>query len=278
MVPARAVRKLAAKLAKMSLPEREAVPGIGPRRAEIIVAGAEVYAEIFESFGLKGFRYSPLGLRDGILAQMLAEQDARAKAHREFEHERRESVLATARRYGVDPRQAEPVRAHTVQLFRELKSMHELSPNTKAGWPLPPCSATPANSSTTRAITGTRSTSSPALRFTATRNCSARWSRPSRAILGKSRPQPGDRALRNIPADEHKNVNRAVVLLRLAVALNQDRASDVLRVSTRVYPKRVYLELRRGAPARNWSCGRCARKPATSARSSGASSLSRWHR
>ena len=98
------------RLAKMTLPEREAVPGIGPRRAEIIVAGAEVFAELLESFGLTGFRYSPLGLRDGILAQMLAQQDARARAHREFEHERWESVLATARRYGVDPRQAEPVR------------------------------------------------------------------------------------------------------------------------------------------------------------------------
>src|ERR1017187_5981424 len=42
--------------------------------------------------------------------------------------------------------------------------------------------------------------------------------------LGKSRPQPGDRALRNIPAGEHKHVHRAVVLLRLAEALNQDRA------------------------------------------------------
>ncbi len=74
--------------------------------------------------------------------------------------------------------------------------------------------------------------------------------------LGKSRPQPGDRALRNIPADEHKNVQRAVVLLRLAVALNQDRASDVLRVAAKVYPKRVYLELkpgRTGAELELWS-------------------------
>jgi exopolyphosphatase/guanosine-5'-triphosphate,3'-diphosphate pyrophosphatase len=63
---------------------------------------------------------------------------------------------------------------------------------------------------------------------------------------GKSRPQPDDRALRNIPAEEHKNVHRAVVLLRLAVALNQDRASDVLRVAVKVYPKRVYLEVRPG--------------------------------
>jgi exopolyphosphatase/guanosine-5'-triphosphate,3'-diphosphate pyrophosphatase len=230
----------------MSLPQREAVPGIGPRRAEIIVAGAEVYSEILESFALKGFRYSPLGLRDGILAQMLAEQDARAKAHREFEHERWESVLSTARRYGVDPRQAEPVRAHTVQLFRELKSMHELPPEYES-W----LAAAAMLRDTGKFInhqghhrhTQYIISSSEIYGYTQLQrtlvSAIARY-------LGKSRPQPGDRALRNIPADEHKNVNRAVVLLRLAIALNQDRASDVLRVGTRVYPKRVHLELRPG--------------------------------
>ncbi|MEI9967143.1 MAG: Ppx/GppA phosphatase family protein [Terracidiphilus sp.] len=246
MVPTRAVRKLAGKLAKMSLPQREAVPGIGPRRAEIIVAGAEVYAEIFESFGLKGFRYSPLGLRDGILAQMLAEQDARAKAHREFEHERWESVLATARRYGVDLRHAEPVRAHTVQLFRELKSMHALGSEYES-W----LAAAAMLRDTGKFINHQGHhrhaqyiiSSSEIYGYTQLHrtlvSAIARY-------LGKSRPQPGDRALRNIPADEHKNVQRAVVLLRLAVALNQDRASDVLRVGARVYPKRVILELRPG--------------------------------
>jgi exopolyphosphatase/guanosine-5'-triphosphate,3'-diphosphate pyrophosphatase len=74
--------------------------------------------------------------------------------------------------------------------------------------------------------------------------------------LGKSRPQPDDRAMRNIPPDEHKHVERAVVLLRLAVALNQDRASDVLDMVAKVYPKRVYLELepgRTGAELELWS-------------------------
>jgi len=246
MVPARAVRKLAGKLAKMTLPEREAVPGIGPRRAEIIVAGSQVYAEILETFALPGFRYSPLGLRDGILAQMFAEQDARAREHREFEHERWESVLATARRYGVDPRQAEPVRGHAVQLFRELKSLHELPPEWES-W-----LATAAVLRDTGKFINHQGhhrhtqyiiSSSEIYGYTQLQrtlvSAIARY-------LGKSRPQPGDRALRNIPADEHKNVYRAVVLLRLAVALNQDRASDVLRVATRIYPKRVYLELRAG--------------------------------
>ncbi len=246
MVTTKSVHKLAAKLAKMSLPEREAIPGIGPRRAEIIVAGAQVYAEVLESFGLAGFRYSPLGLRDGILAQMLAEQDARATAHREFEHERWESVLATARRYGVDPRQAEPVRAHAVQLFRELRPLHELGPEYES-W----LSAAAMLRDTGKFInhqghhrhTQYIISSSEIYGYTQLQrtlvSAIARY-------LGKSRPQPGDRALRNIPAEEHKNVHRAVVLLRLAVALNQDRASDVLRVGVRIYPKRVYLELRAG--------------------------------
>jgi len=256
IVPARAVRKLSKLLAKMTLPEREAVPGIGPRRAEIVVAGAEVYAELLESFGLAGFRYSPLGLRDGILAQMLAEQDARATAHREFEHERWESVLATARRYGVDPKQAEPVRAHAVQLFRELKALHEL-PAEYESW----LAAAALLRDTGKFVNHqghhrhTQYIVSSSEIYGYTRLHRTLVSAIAR-YLGKSRPAPGDRALRNIPADEHKNVHRAVVLLRLAVALNQDRASDVLRVGVKVYPKRVYLEIqpgRTGAELELWS-------------------------
>jgi exopolyphosphatase/guanosine-5'-triphosphate,3'-diphosphate pyrophosphatase len=256
IAPAHEVRRLAAKIARMSLPDREAVPGIGPRRAEIIVAGAQVFAELLESFDLPGFRYSPLGLRDGILAQMLAEQDARAAGHREFEHERWQSVLLTARRYGVDPRQAEPVRGHALQLFNELKALHELPPEYES-W----LEAAAILRDTGKFInhqghhrhTQYIISSSEMYGYTQVQrtvvSALARY-------LGKSRPQPGDRALRNIPTDEHGNVQRAVVLLRLAVALNQDRASDVLRVAAKVYPKRVYLELkpgRTGAELELWS-------------------------
>jgi exopolyphosphatase / guanosine-5'-triphosphate,3'-diphosphate pyrophosphatase len=259
VVPAGAVRKLAGKLAKMSLPEREAIQGIGPRRAEIIVAGTQVYAELLESFGLRGFRYSPLGLRDGILAQMLAGQDARAKAHREFEHERWESVLATARRYGVDTKQAEPVRAHAMQLFHELRHLHDL-PAEYESW----IAAAALLRDTGKFINHQGHHRHTQYIVSSTEIYG--YTQMQRTIvsaiaryLGKSRPQPGDRALRNIPAQEHQNVYRSVVLLRLAVALNQDRASDVLRVMVKVYPKRVYLEVepgRTGAELEIWSLRR----------------------
>jgi exopolyphosphatase/guanosine-5'-triphosphate,3'-diphosphate pyrophosphatase len=256
IAPTSEVRRLADELVPMTLAERVAVEGIGPRRAEIIVAGALVFAELLESFGLPGFRYSPLGLRDGILAQMLAEQDARAKAHREFEEQRWESVLATARRYGVDLRHAEPVRSHALQLYRALHALHQLPPEYQS-W----LEAAAMLRDTGKFInyqghhrhTQYVVSSSEIYGYTPLQrtlvSAIARY-------LGKSRPQPGDRALRNIPAVEHPHVERAVVLLRLAVALNQDRASDVLRVTVKVYPKRVYLELhpgRTGAELELWS-------------------------
>jgi exopolyphosphatase/guanosine-5'-triphosphate,3'-diphosphate pyrophosphatase len=74
--------------------------------------------------------------------------------------------------------------------------------------------------------------------------------------MGKSRPDPVDRILRTIAIEEHPHIVRAVVLLRLALALNQDRASAAVRMRARVYPKRVLLELvpgRGGADLEAWS-------------------------
>ena len=254
--PTQLVRNLAARMAKMALPDREALPGIGPRRAEIIVAGAEVYAELLDSFALSGFRYSPLGLRDGVLALMLDETDTRARRHRELEQERWESVLATARRYGVDLKQAEPVRTHALQLYRELKALHGLPPDYEhwlAAAAMLRDTGKFINHQGHHRHTQYIISSSEVYGYTPVQrtivSAIARY-------LGKSRPQAGDRAMRNIPPEEHKNVNRAVALLRLAVALNQDRASDVLRVNARVYPKRIYLEIkpgRTGAELELWS-------------------------
>jgi exopolyphosphatase/guanosine-5'-triphosphate,3'-diphosphate pyrophosphatase len=250
------VRRLATKLRKMDMAQRSEVPGIGPKRAEIIVAGAFVYAELLEAFDLDGFRYSGLGLRDGILAQMLAEKDDRASVHLQFEQERWESVLTTARRYGVDLRQAEPVRHHVEQLFRDLAPLHKL-PFDFENW-----LETAAMLSDTGKFLNHQGhhrhtqyiiSSSEIYGYTEQQrtiiSAMARY-------LGKTRPQAGDRAMRNIPAAEHANVQKGLVLLRLARALNQDRASDVLRVTARVYPKRVLLELepgRTGAELELWS-------------------------
>jgi exopolyphosphatase/guanosine-5'-triphosphate,3'-diphosphate pyrophosphatase len=251
-----AVRSLSDKLLKMTNEERAAVPGIGPKRSEIIIGGALVYATLLERMGLKGFRYSPLGLRDGMLAQMLGEVDLRAAVHQKIETERWTAVLEVCRRYGIDQKKAEPVREHVVELFDSLKQVHELPDEYKL-W---------LESAAMLADAGKFMNHQGHHRHTQYIIANSEifgFSPEQRLIvsamarfLGKTRPDPMDRVMRSIPVEDHARVVRSVVLLRLAVALNQDRASAVVRIRTAVYPKRVVLELvpgRGGAELEAWS-------------------------
>ncbi len=82
------VRRIVKQITRLPQEQRQKVPGIGPRRAEIICAGAVAYTELLERCHLPGFRYSSLGLRDGILAQMAADYDRSTRSGRAIESER----------------------------------------------------------------------------------------------------------------------------------------------------------------------------------------------
>ncbi len=250
------VRQLADRLLTMTNPQREAVPGIGPKRAEIIVGGAQVYATLLERFHLKGFRYSALGLRDGILAQMLGEVDLRAAIHRQIEQERWTGVLAVCKRYGIDEKKAEPVRAHAVQLFDALEKLHQLPPDYRI-W---------VQAAAMMVEVGKFMSHQGHHRHAQyiIANSEIFGFLPEQRLIvaniaryqGKTRPDPLDRYMRPLGAEEQLHVAQAVVLLRLAVALNQDRASAVVGLHTRIYPKRVVIEIlpgRGGAELEAWA-------------------------
>jgi len=250
------VRVLADRLLKMNDAQRAAVAGIGPRRSEIICGGAQVYASLLERMELKGFRYSPIGLRDGVLAQMLADVDTRASVHRTMEAERWEGVLEVCRRYGFDPKKAEPEREHCVQLFNQLQPVHELPPEYRL-W---------LEAAAMMQEVGKFMNHQGHHRHTQYIIANSEifgFSPVQRVIvaaiaryLGKSRPEPMDRPMRYVPVEEHTHVQRAIILLRMAQALNQDRATAAVKVRTHIYPKRVVLELvpaRGGAELESWS-------------------------
>jgi len=231
-------------------------PGIGPRRSEIICGGAQVYAALLERMELKGFRYSRLGLRDGVLAQMLGDVDVRASVHRTLEAERWRGVLEVCRRYGFDPRKAEPERLHVVQLFDQMQHVHELPAEYRL-W---------LQAAAMMQEVGKFMNHQGHHRHTQYIIANSEifgFSPEQRAIvaaiaryLGKSRPEAADRPMRTVPIEEHAHVERAVVLLRMAQALNQNRASAIVKVRTKVYPKRVLLQLlpvRGGAELEQWS-------------------------
>lgn len=61
------VRRLAARLASMPVGERRALPGLPPKRADVIVAGAEILAAVMERIGAGAVTASDRGVRWGML-------------------------------------------------------------------------------------------------------------------------------------------------------------------------------------------------------------------
>jgi len=75
-------------LAAMSVQERRAVPGLNAERADIIVAGLAVAAEVLELFDAPKVTVSAFGLREGLLIHLArpagAQAPTRARALRRF--------------------------------------------------------------------------------------------------------------------------------------------------------------------------------------------------
>ena len=208
-------------------------PGVGPRRAEIVTAGAVVYAELLERCQLAGFRYSPLGLRDGLLAQMAAEYDGSTRSGKHIQSERWDSIKAAVAHYRVDMSHALQVREAAMHLFKSLKSVHRLPPEYEEWLSAAAMLYEVGTTSIATDDTVTRITSwrIPILGYTPEqRRIIAAIAR----YLGKSRPVPGDGAMKVLPPPDREYVRKALLLLRLARALNLGRSGAVRGTRERI--------------------------------------------
>lgn len=246
-----AAGRLAAALAAERARERAARTGIGPRRAEIIVAGAAVFQELLEQCGLASFAYSPLGLRDGLLAQMAAERNAAPSYRQRMQADRERALLAAAHHYGVDLAHARRVRAWSHQLFTQLQPLHRLPPAYRD---LLEAAALLHEVGHCINRAGRRRHARYILSNTELLGFRQEDCRRIGALarcLGNLRPLPGERVLRSLGVNAALELPRAIVLLRLAAALEQSRRGAVRALRIRRSGQRVRLLLtpRRGGAA-----------------------------
>ncbi len=120
------VEHLLDKLAAMTLDERTKVPGLNPSRADIIVAGLAVTAELLKRAKSRGVTVSAFGLREGLLLEMagaetVAASDDPMRLVREF-----------AERCHVDRGHGEQVRALALTLFDALAEPLGAAPDERA--------------------------------------------------------------------------------------------------------------------------------------------------
>jgi exopolyphosphatase/guanosine-5'-triphosphate,3'-diphosphate pyrophosphatase len=254
-VSTRGLDRIAEELAKRSLAQRRALQGLGPKRAEIIIAGATVYAELAERFALPGIQYSPLGLRDGLLVQMAADYDRHTSIGKRIETERHAGLAEAAEHYGADIVFAGHVRSLMLQLFRQMKSLHRL-PDDYVEW-----LTAAAMLHEIGAFINRNGRHRHAYYLIANSELYGYTSEQRRIIaaitryMGKSKPSPQDRVLRVLPPIDRPLIPRAVVLLRLARALNLGRKGAVASIRARIKGSSVSLKLqtkRGGADLELW--------------------------
>ncbi|MGA9898770.1 MAG: Ppx/GppA phosphatase family protein [Terriglobales bacterium] len=237
------MRRIAKLLTRLPLESRQRLSGVGPRRAEIIVAGAAVYNGLLDRCQLPGFRASPLGLRDGLLAQMAAESDRSTRSGKQIESERWDSLRAAVAHYRVDMDHALRVRGAAMLLFASLKSVHGLPPEY-AEWLSAAAMLYEVGDFVNR--NGRHRHTHYIISHSEILGYTPEQRRIIAAIaryLGKSRPAPGDGPVKVLPNLDRESIPKASVLLRLARALNLSRSHALSNVRVRVQDAKVQLVL-----------------------------------
>lgn len=230
-------------LARLPLAERRNVPGVGLRRAEIVIAGAAVFAELLERCRLAGFRYSPLGLRDGLLAQMAADYDHATRSGKQIASERQDSLLAAVQHYHVDLEHARRVRDTVLKLFSDLRRIHRLPPEYKE-WIAAAAMLCEVGDYLNR--TGRHRHTYYIISHSEILGYTLQQRKVIAAIaryLGKSRPTIGDAPIKALPPSEQKHIAKASLLLRLAWALNLGRSGALKTSRVRTHEASVELIL-----------------------------------
>jgi exopolyphosphatase/guanosine-5'-triphosphate,3'-diphosphate pyrophosphatase len=108
------LKKVMAMLCSLPLEERRKVPGMNPERADIIIGGGAILETLMDEFGLEEVSVSERGLRDGLLAEYLA-QDGDQEYKEMSVRER--SVLQLGRSCNLDEMHAERVKGLALSLF-----------------------------------------------------------------------------------------------------------------------------------------------------------------
>ncbi len=124
-VSRQAIREVRRRLVASDLKQRLRLPGLDPRRADILVAGAIVVDEILDGLGARDVLLCEWALREGILLDYIHGRP-RSLPGAPRPDVRRGSVQHLAERCRYDEPHARHVAALSLQLFDALQGLHGL--------------------------------------------------------------------------------------------------------------------------------------------------------
>lgn len=122
------VTRIARRLARLSIAQREKLPGLDARRAEIILPGAMVLEHVLKETGIDGITISDFGVREGLVTDYIANHAAEVKELAPIEDLRLRSVVQLLRKFGPSGPHPEHVAKLALALYDGLAAAHRLPP------------------------------------------------------------------------------------------------------------------------------------------------------
>jgi exopolyphosphatase/guanosine-5'-triphosphate,3'-diphosphate pyrophosphatase len=122
------LRALQNLMKPLSAADRRRLPGMNPRRSDIIVAGNAIVIAILEALGRTEFVVSERALREGIVVDYLERNIALARRLGDERTRRFDAAHALARRFGAMGIHETQVASLAVQLFDGLLERHGFEP------------------------------------------------------------------------------------------------------------------------------------------------------
>jgi exopolyphosphatase/guanosine-5'-triphosphate,3'-diphosphate pyrophosphatase len=125
-VPAKSLRRLRKTAVEMDLEERMHLPGLDPRRADLMVAGAILLDTLLKKLGAEEITLCDLALREGVLLDYIHGHRKHIARVDRYPDVRRRSVIELAERCAWEADHCRQVAAIALTLFDYTKRIHQL--------------------------------------------------------------------------------------------------------------------------------------------------------
>jgi exopolyphosphatase/guanosine-5'-triphosphate,3'-diphosphate pyrophosphatase len=126
-VSAKQIRRVRKQMASMNLAERLTVPGLDPRRADLVVAGTVLLDTILQRLGADELTLCDLALREGLVIDYIRRNHRQIAQVDSIPDVRRRSTLELAERCNYSADHARQVVRLSLALFDQTRSIHGLS-------------------------------------------------------------------------------------------------------------------------------------------------------
>ncbi len=128
----RDLREMLNRLRKLNYEQRQAIPGMSERRAEIIVAGALILQEAMSLLGLETITVCERSLREGVIVDWMVTHGLIEDRLRYQGSVRQRSVFKAARKYDVNLEHSKRVASFALSLFDQTRHvLHEWGPEER---------------------------------------------------------------------------------------------------------------------------------------------------